>query len=349
MTIRASSAKEVEQLIADLAAAKPVAREAAIARLTIIGSRAVARLIALATSDASSDARIAALRALEGIGDPRGLSLGLKISVDRDDRVGVSGIALLRTFIRSANGAAVVDHLSALALDRGRRVAIRLAAINAIQDLGPSAAGPLVASLADDPDLGPQLEGAVDKKGAKADPVALLDEAVANGLPDDPAALRTAIASEGHAVPLAALHQIVERVREREAVETGATRDKWTAVRAAAHLALAKRDSRLALYDLREALEKSTRPLPVDVLAALALIGDASCVEPIAASYSRTNDEWWRDRLRDTFHAIVEREGLTRRSAAVKRVEQKRKGALDLLWTGNGTSASRPRRQRRAT
>jgi HEAT repeat protein len=345
MTIRASSAKEVGQLIADLAAPKPVAREAAIARLTIIGSRAVARLAALAASDASSDARVAALRALEGIGDPRALSPGLKISGDRDDRVAGSAIALLRTFIRSESGAAVVDHLSALALDRGRPVAVRLAAINAIQDLGPSTARPLVASLVDDPDLGPRLEGALEQKGAKTDPNALLDEAIGRGLPDDPAALRTAIASEGHAVPLTALHQIVERVREREDVETGAARDKWTAVRAAAHLALAKRHSRLALYDLREALEKSTRPLPVDALAALSLIGDASCVEAIAASYARTNDEWWRDRLRDTFRAIVEREGLTRRSAAVKRVERKRKGALDLLWTAEGTRAPRPRRR----
>ena len=71
-------------------------------------------------------------------------------------------------------------------------------------------------------------------------------------------------------------------MREREGVGAGGRRgDEWTTARAAAHVALAQRGSRLALYDLRESLERAA-PLPVEFLTALSLIGDASCLEPIA-------------------------------------------------------------------
>ena len=41
----------------------------------------------------------------------------------------------------------------------------------------------------------------------------------------------------------------------------------------------------VALYDLREAVEQATEPLPGDFLDALALVGDASALEPLAAAY----------------------------------------------------------------
>ena len=57
-------------------------------------------------------------------------------------------------------------------------------------------------------------------------------------------------------------------------------------------------------------------------LAAIEEIGDASCVETLAAAYeasSRSGDTWWREHIAIAFRAIVQREGLTRRHAAVKR------------------------------
>jgi len=90
-----------------------------------------------------------------------------------------------------------------------------------------------------------------------------------------------------------------------------------------AHLALAKRGSRIALYDLREWLETARQPLPVESLAALSLIGDASCLEPIAKAYARSRDEWWRQHLTDAFRTIIERERITKRKAVMKKIEKK--------------------------
>ena len=91
------------------------------------------------------------------------------------------------------------------------------------------------------------------------------------------------------------------------------------------HQALAARNSRLAVYDLRDSLLEAER-LPVTFLAALEEVGDASCLENLAAAYdasSRSGDRWWREHVATAFRAIVQREGLTRRHAAVKRAMQR--------------------------
>ena len=111
-----------------------------------------------------------------------------------------------------------------------------------------------------------------------------------------------------------------------------ARRAEWTRVRGRAHVALANRGSRIALYDLRESIEAAASPLPVEFLAALSTAGDASCLEAIAAAYVRAtaavlaNQEqggWWRDHLAEAFSLIVRREGLTRRHAQVKKIEKR--------------------------
>ena len=103
--------------------------------------------------------------------------------------------------------------------------------------------------------------------------------------------------------------------------------------RAAAHVALANRGSRLAVYDLRESLESADAPLPVEFLAALSSVGDRSCLEPIAAAYTRARDgqEWWRAHLADSFRAIVARERITRRNAVIKKIEKRWKETAEEL------------------
>jgi hypothetical protein len=101
---------------------------------------------------------------------------------------------------------------------------------------------------------------------------------------------------------------------------------------AAAHLALARRRSRVGVYDLREWLESTRTPLPVDAFAALAIVGDRSCLEPIVSRYAASRDEWSKTRLADMFRAIVKREAISRRHAAIKRLERRQKRALDELW-----------------
>ena len=148
-------------------------------------------------------------------------------------------------------------------------------------------------------------------------------EAVAGRLPGSPAPLKHALAARRTSAPLTALQHLVDHLRAREQRESAAERrEEWRALRGAVHQALAARNSRLALYDLRDSLLDPDR-LPVTFLAALEEIGDATCLETLAAAYeasSRSGDAWWREHVATAFRAIVGREGLTRRHAAVKRM-----------------------------
>jgi hypothetical protein len=132
---------------------------------------------------------------------------------------------------------------------------------------------------------------------------------------------RAVVARQGTA-RLTDLQRLVDLVRARERTEQDpGRREQWRVVRGALHQALAARNSRLALYDLRDSLLEPER-LPVAFLAAIEEIGDASCVETLAAAYdasSRSGETWWRGHLASAFRAIVHREGLTRRHAAIKR------------------------------
>jgi len=344
--IRPSSGKQIDTLVAGLSAPDAVTREAAVARLTIIGARTVERLIGVVESSAAPVARIAALRALEAIADPRALEISLDALDDRDPGVVATAAATTRTFLRGPRGAAAVDRLIGVAMDAARSTPVRAAAIHALGALEASTREPLWKVLRDDPD--PDVRALVQPSPSNthtpaiADPVAELTQAAARGLPDDPAAVREALARAGAALALPLLHRIVERVREREAAETSAgRRAEWTRARAAAHVALANRGSRLAVYDLRESLEAvrvGATPLPVEFLAALSRVGDASCLEAIAAAYSRSRKpargrhDWWREHLADAFRAIVQRERITRRHAVIKRIEKKWKDACGELW-----------------
>ena len=66
--------------------------------------------------------------------------------------------------------------------------------------------------------------------------------------------------------------------------------------------------------------------LPVSFLAALHVLGDEACLEPIAAAWVKAaaepeaNTDPWRAHLASAFRAIVRRQKLTRRHAVLKRI-----------------------------
>jgi HEAT repeat protein len=328
--IKRSSAASIEALATDLLSESVVTREAAVARLTVIGARAVDALAALAARhDGPAPARAAALRALEAIGDARSLDTVLEAAQDQDEAVAVAAVAAARVFLEDRRASAVLDRLTAIALDRSRPAAVRLAAIAAVSGLKPGTLKPLWEALANDPH--PAVRNAVDappgQRVARTSAADQLLRAADTGLPENPETLRRLLTTAGAAAPLPALHRIVERLRERESSSWANARGDWARVRATAHLALAKRSSRLALYDLRETIEHAASPIAVEFLTALSMAGDASCLEAIAAAHGRATDAWWRRHLSDTFQAIVSREHLTRRHAVMKRIE-KRWGGL---------------------
>jgi HEAT repeat protein len=343
--VRASSATQIESLIADLSGISDVKRDAAVARLTVIGRRAVARLVALTESGAGPLARIAALRALEAIGDPRGLDAALRALGDRDAGVAAAAVGVARVFIRGAHSVRVVDRLTGVVLDQRRPDAVRVAAVRSLRELDPATVAPVLKSLLADRSEAVRSEAAAGRQATEAttdDPATALARLAERPLPDDPAAIRRLVIAAADTAPLPALLSVLERIREREARELRTRRAGWTTARAAAHLALARRGSRLALYDLRESLERAGEPLPVDMLASLSLIGDASCLEPIAAARAKSDDSWWRDHLDRAFAAIVQRERLTSRHAVMKKIRAKYERA------GKATPAGRTGKARRA-
>jgi hypothetical protein len=251
------------------------------------------------------------------------LDAALEAVDDPNANVAIAAIGVVRLFMTGAHGIAAVDRLTSVAMDRARPEAVRGAALRTLEALNPQTVAPLREALKNDPEpsvAALAMRGPVE--AADEDPVAVVSAAADEALPDDPEALRRAIAAAGDAVPLAVLRTLVERIHEREGADAGPRRAQWTRVRGTAHVALAERGSRLAIYDLRESLESAVNPLPVEFLAAIRRIGDRSCLEPlaIACSLAPRGDDWWRRHLLDAFRAIVSREGITRRHGVMKRI-----------------------------
>jgi hypothetical protein len=133
------------------------------------------------------------------------------------------------------------------------------------------------------------------------------------------------------------------RERERQAKDQ-LRRNEWMTARAVAHQVLAARGSTVALYDLRETIERGEQA-PVEMIAAIAAIGDKTCLEPIAAAYTRLAEQparqspeqgapasdWWREHLAVAFRTIAAREKLNERHAVTKRLRARWPQAADTL------------------
>ena len=345
MVIRRSAAADVRALVERLVGNDPLEREAASARLAILGTRAVATLTRAVSACGSTEGCVAILRTLEAIHDARAVAPALRLADSSDSEIATAAVGVLRRFLRSSDAAlanAAFSRLTAVTLDSTRPEPVRTAALEALSDLPQETTAQVVAQLREDPSARFRRIAANPAQSTRL-PLTLAEAAAAARCPD-PAALRALVTVEGASVPLGVLGRLIDVLRAREASESApARRTEWQAARAAVHQALAARGSRLALYDLRETLAAVPGPLPVGFMAALDAIGDASCLDDLAAAYvraRRARDAWWIEHLAAVFTTIVRRERLTRRSPAVRRVTSKwPQAAADLL--------SRPSRTRR--
>ena len=303
MVIRSSSSRDIQRLIGDLCDGNATQREAAVARLRIIGGRAVACLAALIASEASPAARAAAVRALDGVDQARALAIARAAVADADPDVATAAIAMLRGWLTRESGTDVLDLLSGIALDTTRNAGVRLAALDALSELPRHLVQPLQQAA-------PDLRAAPDA----AAPGGAVET-------DDPFGARQWVAAHPRA-PLSTLHDVLLRTREHERREPSArTRQAWLMARGAAHRALARRGSRVAVYDLRESFETAQEPLPLDFLSAVRAVGDATCLEPLARAWTAcAGDPWWRERVRDAAGEIIRRKKLRGQHAAVTRV-----------------------------
>ena len=306
--------------MAELVSGDAQRREMALARLAVIGSRATTALVSVANDSAQRDeARVAAFEALEAIGDGRAITAAIAALTGSNDPVGVAAVGLLGRLAREKDARATraFDQLAQLALSSTAPTVIRLAALTALEGQPERLLKPIYEALAKDP--ASKVVARVTRRQAGA--VESLDALVAKGLPSDPDVIAAVARDDGERAPLMALKRAIEAVRARETqAPDAAGRERWTVVRGVLHQHLASRGSRLALYDLREALEAATGPLPVGFLSAAAVIGDSSCLMSLARAWveSDPNDRWWRDHLAEAFSAIVAREELTRRHPALK-------------------------------
>lgn len=338
MAIRSSASQEVRRLVGDLTlegADADARREAAVARLAVIGTRAVRQLLEALASAASPVQQAAILRALDGIPDHRAIEpvRGLLLGAPDPD-VRLAAARTSRALLALPQATPLLDTTTALALDRAQPDALRAAVIEALATLPPRTVKPLWERLKDDPS--PAVRSLLTRAGAVVDdPVADLEDAADGWLPRDPGAVLQLVSRAAADAPLSTLHRIVERVRSKETEAKKGKKRDWLSVRGAAHLALAKRNSRVALYDLREAVEQATEPLPADFLEALKLVGDQTALEPLAAAFVRSESmadgEAWRRGVADAFRAIVAREGITRRSSALKRVGSRFRDRIAVL------------------
>ena len=317
MTIKTSRRVDVAALIAALGADDDVKRESAIARLAVIGGRAVDRLAA-AYPAAARDTRMAILRALEAIADPRAVSIA-RAALREGGDVAIAAASTLRPLLQSPDSRTATDALDALvesALDGSAERRVRLAAFAALAEMPEAVREPIAATLRKDASLEALIH----------DP-SLMDatwqEALEGRLPEDPVALRDALLGYGEGAPLGALQKLVDGVLARENDPSEARREGWRQVRGAIHQTLALRGSRVAVYDLRETIASARTPLPATFLAALQVVGDESCLEPIAAAWTAASGdeaEAWRYQLQSAFATIVKREKLAKRSAVLRRI-----------------------------
>ena len=338
MVIRRSSAVEIETLVADLDGTADMRRDAAVARLAIIGRRAVERLCA-AVPLLSPAGRLAALQALEAIGDPRCMDVAIACLADTDREIGAAASAVARVCLRTEPGTTVLDRLGGLVADRASPEAVRLLALDALAELPPSAIAPLLATLKDDPSEGLRARAARQRvpatRGSRPSGATTIEELVTGRLAADPERVRTLVAEQGREAPLPSLHRLIELIREKEAAARRAPeRAAWATARAVIHQTLGERGSNVALYDLRETIERAEGPVAVEFLAALGAIGDESCLEPIVMAYARSaatspssRPDWWQTHLAETFRAIVRRTRLTGRHSVIRRIRSRWPGA----------------------
>lgn len=324
----ADTARLIEELVSNDA----LRRETAIARLSVIGSRAVTRLLALAVdATAPVTGRLAALTALEAIADPRACTAMIGLATGADVRLAVPAIAVLGVLAQGdhAHADRAFDILTQTALDASVDSDRRIAACRALEGLPANIVSPILEALSAESAEPVQAHAT----RAMAQSTAPIESLIDSGLPKDPAVMIAILREEGAGASVTVLRELVARVRERErATRNAAARAQWMVARGLLHQHLAAQNSRLAVYDLREALADASEPLPVGFLAAVAAVGDVTCLEPIAASWLDAGDNrWWRDHLAEAFSAIVRREKITRRHAIMKKILERSPAAGTLV------------------
>lgn len=334
-------------LIATLLGDDPIAAEGAAARLVILGRPAVRNLV-LALHDAPAAHVVRLLGVLERLGDPLAQHALIGALADRREDVAAAAAGALGVLLasdRTTVATAALDHLTAVTLDTARPRALRLAALEALGSHDPDVVAPVRAQLLSDADEAIRAAArGTDRVSAPEDvrthpvgplsPAAIVEAAASGTLPADAELLRQALSAPVE-FPLPDLHRVVQHLVAAERAHPEMA-SGWRMARAAAHQALAGRHSRLAVYDLRETIVKLGAATPVGFLSALHAVGDTASLDAIVDAWSASDDGWFKGQLSGAFAAIVQREGLTRRHGAIRKLSHRAPAMVQALWPRDG-------------
>ena len=289
MAIRRSSAPQTAALITDLTGNDAVRREAALARLAIAGARAVDPLLH-ALPAASGAAQAAILRALEMIAEPRTLPASIAALRVAGHDVALAAVGAVRAQLRLADPPTAdgsLEALTSVAIDASRSQVVRVAVIDALSDCSPTCSTRFGSASRESRRDASDAAGLDGPAQTDIETPALRLEAAAGGEADDPDVLAAAVARGERQ------HRALDPSRFGAGFQAtralGPRRDDagLEAARAAAHVALARAAAgwRSSICGMRSN-EAGDAALETFVRAA-ALVGDASCLEPLAAAWRR--------------------------------------------------------------
>ena len=152
---------DIDRLIADLHAQDSIRRDAAVARLRILGNRALPRLFDLVASHESTVVRALALDAIEGIDDVRVIDVAFEVLRDGDIEVVIAALGVLRRWVAEETGTRLLDAITAITVDRSRDARVRVAALAALSDLPEHLVRPIRDQAPPPESAGPSLDDPV--------------------------------------------------------------------------------------------------------------------------------------------------------------------------------------------
>jgi HEAT repeats len=315
MPIVPSRAHDTKELIARLGDPRSARREASVARLTLLGQRAVPALMVAAESR-DPLVRLGAIESLDRIGSPQGLGALTQALRDGDLRVATLAAQALGR-LHGSGVAEAFEPLVGLLVDEAASEDVRLQALEALGTLSESEMRPLLTRL---------LRTSRTRLQRAAAALAARGTGVASGEGEAPATIP-------------ALHRELQRLGA--AARRGAT--AAAQAKARIHVALARLDSRIALYDLREMLERRPARDVGDLLEAAAMVGDRSMLPAVVAL---AHDEpGLFEPCATAVSRIVERERIARAGAFLKAIPRERHSTFERLWASR-TVTSRAGRRR---
>ena len=137
------------------------------------------------------------------------------------------------------------------------------------------------------------------------------------------------------------LKELIERLASSpQQPSDGGGPDLMQRALAKAHLELARIGSRVAISDLRDALVDPARPVELELLAAVELIGTRNEIGDLLRAYVQ-EDDFTRERIGAVVRAIMKRERIRRNNKLFRTLSREQQRALA------GILPPVPRRRRR--